>query len=37
MKKGLKYTFLILLLFFGVLLFLYSCHTFNALDGIWYE
>ena len=37
MKKGLKYTFLILLLFFGILLALYSCHTYNALEGMFYE
>ena len=37
MKKAIKYFFLILLLLFGVLLVFYSCHTVNALEGVWYE
>lgn len=37
MKKKLKYIGLILLLFLGIFILLYSCHTYEALEGVFYE
>ena len=37
MNKSVKYILLILLLFLGVFIFCYSCHTINSLEGMFYE